>query len=337
MKKKLKNWFKNNKKFICMAMLLLVAISVISMFDNSVFGKLTHEEKLLEEEETLFGEVREWFGKLLANAGNAAGSWFLSGFATTLSVIGIVIFFILQSIFSAFGMSDVGTFTFPFPDSIIFNRLSFFDPNFINPTAVGNSVVGYLQGTISSMYYTFFVLALTIFVISAMVIGIKLAVTSVASEKAQYKEALNNWFMGIALLFVLHFLMAGMFALNEAIVEMAYDLTGTIKFHLDILSAIPRYGKFISSIVGGLADMVGFNAEAITDVELPVRGYTGVTLMFLLQAVGGDLVSSLILLIILGQTVALVVTYTKRLFYIIFLGMMAPLIVAVDVVRKAIG
>ena len=80
-----------------------------------------------------------------------------------------------------------------------------------------------------------------------------------------------------------------------------------------------------------------FGAESnVTDVEL--KGYGGIVLMYALKAfVGQDLISSIAFLIIIGQTFGLVITYVKRVFMCIILGMMAPVIVAVDVIKKSIS
>lgn len=331
-RRNIKKWFKDNKKIIFTVLLLLVAISILSSFgDNSVFARLTHEDEIEEP-----GGISDFLGSLIGNLLNMGSGVLGVAFTTLVTVIAALIFLVLYTVFGTLGMSD-GFTSFPFPDAIIFNRLSFFDPNFINPTTVyGKAPVYLLQGIISSMYYTFFIIALTIFVIAAMVIGIKLAISSIASEKAQYKQALNNWVFGIALLFTVHILMAGIFALNEAIVEVAYDLAGNITFKMNAVKAIPLVGNTISNLLGTVSDILGkFGVDASLELNIDMKGFSGLVLMYMWYAIGGDFISSLVLCIVLGQTVALVVMYTKRLFYCIFLGMLAPLIVAVDVIRKS--
>ncbi len=340
-RKNIKNWLKENKKIMFTVLILLVAISVISSFgNNAVFAKLTGEEKLLNGETGIGGEVINIIGDVVKNILNFGTGVLLRPFTTLMLAIALFIFFVMYVIFQALGISN-GILSFPFPDSIVFNRMAFFDPNFINPTQVGNknAPVYVLQGTISSLYYTFFILALTIFVIAAMIIGIKLAISSIASEKAQYKQALSNWVFGIILLFTVHILMAGIFAINEGITAVAYEVAGTIKFKLPLLEAIPIVGNSIGNVVGAVSDLLGDltgGAITIPSVSIDVPGYMGLIIIYVLKALGGDMISALILFMIMGQTIALVVMYTKRLFYCIFLGMLAPLIVAVDVIKKSI-
>jgi len=106
--------------------------------------------------------------------------------ATLVNVVLIVVFTLLYFIFSPISAG----YAFPFPDQIIFNKIGFFDPNFINPTTVNGSPVKILQELIRNLYYTGFVIAGTVFLIAAMVIGIKLAISTIASDKAHYKQAL---------------------------------------------------------------------------------------------------------------------------------------------------
>lgn len=115
-------------------------------------------------------------------------------------------------------------------------------------------------------------------------------------------------------------------------------LPGTIEFDFDVLEAVPIAGHAIHNLLGGVSDLLSsFGLDVDLQPTVSLSGYSGLLLMFVIKAIGGDLVSSIVLFILLGQTLALVVMYIKRLFYSIFLGMMAPLIVAVDVIRKSIS
>lgn len=245
----------------------------------------------------------------------------------------VIIFSALYAIFFGAGISG----TFPFPDQIVFNKIAFFDPNFINPQTVNTATpVAILQSTISNMYYTFYLIAISIFIVAAIFIGIKLAMSSIASEKSHYKQVLNSWIIGIVLLFTVHFLMAGIFAINEKFVEIAYSLIDedALEFKVNLASLIPMYGNAIAGLLKNVSKIFGASS-ALGDVT--VYGYGGMVLMFFMNGLGGDIVSALVFAIILGQTIAFSVLYLKRVFYCIILGMIAPLIVAMDVIKKAAG
>lgn len=93
-------------------------------------------------------------------------------------------------------------------------------------------------------------------------------------------------------------------------------------------------GRTIGSLISGGIGAITGNPDWGT---MYLYGYSGYMTTLLVNGITGDLISSIIVLILFGQTIALTVTYTKRLFYCIILGMMAPLIVAVDVIKKSMN
>ena len=257
--------------------------------------------------------------------------------APLVNVFAVLLFIILYILFVSTGLTG-GTgstmLSFPFPDQIVFNKIPLLDPNFINPD---DGAIGAIAGeVIKKMYSSFFVLAGTIFVIAALIIGIKLVFSSLAAEKAKYKEALSNWIIGIVMLFLIHYLLAGMFYLNEQIVVAVSDgEVDDITIPFQGTSAIPIVGKSISKFLSVTTSWIRPDGAAIDTI--PLKGYGGIVLKFALQGiVGQDLISSIIFLIIIGQTFGLMITYIKRAFMCIFLGLMAPLIVAVDVIQKSL-
>lgn len=275
---------------------------------------------------------------IISNVLNTAGGVLGTPIATLINVFSLLIFLILYMLFVATGLTG-GTgsdmLSFPFPDQVVFNKIPLLDPNFINPDNASVASMSVAGQVIKNLYFSFFVLATTIFTIAALVIGIKLVFSSIAAEKAKYKEALNNWIVGIVLLFLVHYLMAGMFYLNEQIVAtVSNDVANKVVIKFDTLEAVPLVGKSLSKLINGVAGFFGAT-DAVTAVDL--HGYGGIVLKFAIQGfIGLDLISSIIFLIIIGQTFGLVITYVKRTFMCIFLGVMAPVVVAVDVIQKAL-
>lgn len=176
---------------------------------------------------------------ILGTVLNSTGGVLLMPIVRLINSFGLIIFAVLYILFFALGVSE--GVAFPFPDQIVFNKISFLDPNFINPAE--NSVAKQLFSIIKNMYSSFFVLAGTIFVIAAMIIGIKLAISSIAAQKAQYKQALNTWIVGIVLLFTVHYLLAGLFYLNEQIVSVVSVKANQTKVTMSITDIIPRLWK----------------------------------------------------------------------------------------------
>lgn len=325
MKKFFKWIIKNKSKLLLIFFFTIIISSVISC---NIYAMTTPSEKS-ELENNISGIVN---GIL-----TLAGGVLMTPISALVKAFAIILFVILYSVFRP--VSD--GLAFPFPDQIVFNQIPFFDPNFINPTPSSVSgaslvLVDRLQMLIQNMYYSFFVLAGSIFVIAAIIIGIKLAITSIAAERAQYKESIKVWVTGIILLFTIHFILAGMFYLNEQIVKGAKEFVGDVPIHLNAFDFGGSIGHSIGNLLNGIVGI--FTGEEQPNIgEFTVNGYGGVIMLFLQKGLlADDIIYTIGLCIMLGQTFSLIIHYIKRMFYCIMLGMIAPIIVAVDTVQRAV-
>lgn len=308
------------------------------------------------------GGLQESIMGFLGNLLSVTGGALISPLISLCFVLLMVIFFAISFLLAP---TTSGQSLFPFADQIVYNRLKFFDPNFINPES--GSVVHMIGDIIRDMYFSFNILAATVFLIIAMVIGLKLAISTIASEKAHYKEALNTWISGLVILICLPFLIAGIFAVNEKIVEIAYtavakdtiviDKDGNEKIIKNNISfTIPAtkaaeviaagsvggviggtkgaaIGIIASNLITGIIDKVGIKNDLL---DFNVNGFAGLIFKYMALAAIGDFAALIITGILIGQSVALVILYLRRLFYCIILGMLSPLVVAMDVYKKGI-
>lgn len=323
----MKSMFKKKNIFI-----LILFISIIFVTSSNVYADLT-DDSLPGVGDPLYQKITEVIKTI---GGWKAGSMLIP-MTTLVTALALVIFLVLWMLFV--GTGGTGALTFPFPDQVIFNRLPLFDPNFINPysSAGSSALTSTMQSTISNLYGTGYTVAVAVFTIAALIMGIKLVVSTIASEKAQYKEAVSKWLFGIVLLFTMHWIISGVFTLNEEIVRIVAQSSGTaVEFEISILQSIPLVGNMLSGIVDGFGSLFGTSNLSST-LSFTMAGYGGFILKYMLKAIGGDLISSIILFIILGQTIAIIIAYLKRLFYCIILGVIAPLIVAFDTVKKVLG
>lgn len=357
--------FKNKIKISSIIKIMIIFV-VIFIPMSHVFGAINPDN--------LENAGSDYLKQIIAAIMSIAIGPLTAALATLVNGILIVVVTLLSAIFAPVESSIL----FPSPDDIIFNRLAFFDPNFINRpvyntlsnnqggflstmNAASNSIVLWVAGNntgeikkapvymlkdvLQNLYYTSFLIAGTIFVLAAMLIGIKLAISTIATEKAHYKEALMVWVKGIVLLFVAHFLILAIFTLNEQIVNVISKAASNIHFPINLFESIPligsTVGKAVSSILTGarnlIAGIFGADTSGWSDVgDIQVPGYFGLQLMFMTKALGGDLSASIVCGIMIGQTITLIFMYLKRLFISIFLAVIAPLIIAADVIKKSI-
>ena len=122
--------------------------------------------------------------------------------------------------------SLTGSATFPWADRILFNAVPLLDVNFFN--ADGGSLYvqndGILGRIVRNTYFTILSIAVAFLGIVVAIAAIKMAISSLASEKAKYKEALTKWLFSIVMLFLMHNIMSFVFFLNEKMVEIASNI-----------------------------------------------------------------------------------------------------------------
>lgn len=327
MKKKFK-LIRKNKKFIFSLAIILILIGLFLHINNTLYAA-TNPEYYSEP-----SGFEEWCGNVMGSIMSTGAGVLGKPFALIVNLVNVILFMTMYMIFVESGVAN--GLTFPFPDQIIFNGVSLLDPNFINPVSDKKSLVGIMSSVIQNFYYSFFTLACTVFVLAAVIIGIKIALSSIASEKAIYKDAIKHWIMGLALLFLMHFILAGMFAINEQICISASKICQNVKFSISALEFVPVGGSTLKSLFETIGSIFG-DADAFNFLEISVQGYGGLILKFLVNGVLQlDLIYAIGLSIMLGQTFSLIIMYLKRVFYCIVLGMLAPVIVAMDTIQKVV-
>ena len=195
---------KKNKKLKVLAVILLFL--VVIGINGFVFGKSNKIYTTSTADPT-------WVSKV------ASQNSLLGPIAYLLLWIAGAIEWLLSTIANMTGTSSA---VMPWADAILFNAVPILDPNFINPEP--GSITEILKGVLGKLYFTVFYLSVSFFSISVLLMAIKLAISSIASEKAKYKEAITNWIIGLVLLFSMHFFMSFCFYLNEGLVEVASNI-----------------------------------------------------------------------------------------------------------------
>lgn len=182
------------------------------------------------------------------------------------------------------------------------------------PVRKGNAVT-VIKDAVSKWYYVLRLIALAAMLLVLLVIGIKMAISNIASDKALYKRMLADWFVGMILLFLIHYLMVLIVGMNDVFVDFIKDaetgITEVVKkeFYLD--------NKSNSEMEIGIYQAVRTRAY---DPKL-INGTTGtilyVTLVF--------------------YTIRFVIIYLKRYLTIIILTLIAPGIAFSYAIQKVLS
>lgn len=100
------------------------------------------------------------------------------------------------------------------PQKIFSNQVPALDANFVNPTEwkteaeQQRSIALQVHDTISSWYVSLRNLTIIGLMSVLLYIGIRIVISSAASEKSKYKQMLVDWLVAMCLVFTLHYIMA---------------------------------------------------------------------------------------------------------------------------------
>ena len=118
-------------------------------------------------------------------------------------------------------------------DRCVFNRVPLFNINYFNTDAtykVGDAEITAnksnikIKEGIAGAYYISRVLAVSIALIVLIYIGIRMAISTVASEQARYKKMLASWVESIVVLFAMLYIISAVIILGEILTGIFYNI-----------------------------------------------------------------------------------------------------------------
>lgn len=128
-------------------------------------------------------------------------------------------FIISETILTTLATADGGTSTlFVTPYEIFFNEISITDINFFNFTD-GGKVSTLFREEVAKWFYFVRTVAVAILLVVLVYVGIRMAISLFADDKAKYKKMLVDWVMSLALLFVMQYIILFLIELNNVIVS----------------------------------------------------------------------------------------------------------------------
>ena len=198
-----------------------------------------------------------------------------------------------------------------------------------------------LSGAISKWYYAIRNLAVVVMMLVLVYIGIRMMLCSIASEKAKYKKMLGDWIVSMCLVFVLHYIMVFAVTINESIVKLVNSSLEKNQYIIE-LSRLNERDKFISKVEKnedlkqGLADESENN---VYDKDGNKVGGTPAMFIWPTNLMGQVRMLSqmqngsveyvgyvLAYLVLVLYTLFFAFTYLKRVVYMAFLTVIAPLV-----------
>ena len=200
-----------------------------------------------------------------------------------------------------------------------------------------------LNGIIKKWYVAIRNIAIVAMMIILLYIGIRILLSTLASDKAKYKQMLQDWFIGLLLLFLMHYIMA----FSVVIVEKVTEVVGASVDKKSFYSIIPisddggkadKFKKFIKS--AGMekyyidANKNGelINKKQVSESDAEAIIYPSNLLGYI--RIGMELSDfgtlymgqALCFIILVLMTLYFVFTYLRRVLYMAFLTIIAPMV-----------
>ena len=219
------------------------------------------------------------------------------------------------------------------PQEIFSNQIPALDVNFINPTVkneegkLDGNVAYILSPYIARWYVAIRNLVLVGLMVVLLYIGIRIVITTTAGEKAKYKEHLKDWLIAVILVVFMHYMMS--FALtatgyiigilntqNEIIgipipEESMQDLADALGEDKSNFQADDGNYYYYTNLMGYARLMQQLDNRDDTGNQQFNWSYIGWTIMFMILVI---------------FTCMFLVIYLKRVVYMAFLTVIAPLV-----------
>jgi len=173
------------------------------------------------------------------------------------------------------------------PDDIFFNRISFTDINFFDIPSDTGSMIYAIRTNIATWYYILRILSVIILLVVLIYVGIRMAISTVASDQARYKKMLTDWFLSFAILFFLGYIIIFTLEANTALINML-----------------------------GQANKIVIGDGVVTELSKNVASLSGTR----------SWASFIVYWALVGMTCAFLLAYIKRMLTIGFLIIISPLI-----------
>lgn len=176
-------------------------------------------------------------------------------------------------------------------DAIIFGEAGITSIDFFNTS--GNDTINLIRDNVAVWYYVLRNLSIVILLGILLYVGIRMAISTVASDQAKYKKMFTDWAVSLALVFVLQYIMIFTIECNNVLVDTLNIARTNVQ---------TEEGKTYDNALDQIAGQAWHVSYTV-----------GVS-------------STLVYVILVGMTIMFLIMYIKRMLTIGFLIVISPLI-----------
>ncbi len=180
------------------------------------------------------------------------------------------------------------------PFDIFFNKARILDINFFE---IGDdvSIVNTIRTGIAAWYYALRLIAMSILLVILIYVGIRMAISTIATDKAMYKKMLFDWAVSLILIFFINYIIIFIITINNTIVDAIAE---------------------------------GVNAAVVSDT------YDTIKALALKWFDIDSIPATVIFCMLVIQTLGLVISYFNRMLKVAFLIIISPLITLTYAIDK---
>lgn len=314
-----------------------VSSRAISEDYNTKAGDL--EEKLDEyaipdNQEAVFDNygIDDWLADVGKSVVDFASEYIVNPFEETICELLLAVGDFFTKVLSDFVGEDV-TVT-----ALVYNQIDSVNPNFFDKTVASSGFAMRVKIVVSEWYNIFKYIAIAVYVVALLAIGIQILLRSTADGLQKGKASMMQWLKGILYLTFVPYIVKYAFLINESLVESLREESKTESYKVSSSSygsaqdwsaeAIEfRSPEYVSKYTG----TIEFGSDQATEgyVKKISTYQNNLDLMRLMRAYAGvtkKIVYVIIWFILIGQLLSFIVQYYKRFFIIAILIAFFPLI-----------
>lgn len=223
-------------------------------------------------------------------------------------VLVIIVGLLIQVVLNAVGSAASGQLTSVSVENILFSGstvdgmkgVTLLDVNFF-AFNTANDTANTFRAAVAQWYYILRLIATAVLLVVLIYVGIRMALSTVASEQAKYKQMITDWVTSVALLFLLHYIIRFIIAVNETFINALAGIAAK------------------SCLVEGKTVGNAFNDALLGSIFA--------------NGIGG-IFSAIMYIMVKGQALMFFILYMKRMITVGFLIMIAPLITITYAIDK---
>lgn len=191
-------------------------------------------------------------------------------------------------------------------EDVLFNRLEITKIDFFDISGNDKDIVYELRSNIATWYYALRTLAIIILLCILIYVGIRMAISTVASEKAVYKNMFKDWLVSFILVFFMHYIIVVAVQVNNTLVASLNPTYGDGNYMIKLVQM-----AFGGTDTGDGTKLFGF---------LPATEYRGN-----MDAVD-SWAATIVYAMMAFYTMGFVWSYIKRMVTLAFLVIISPLV-----------